>query len=629
MLDSRSASNLRSSHLGRPPSAWTATRAVLTLAFVLVPVLAISACTGQWADTETVTRSGTVVVATGAPFFSYNDATSYGDSPGNTAIVEATKSSFNSYDAHGNLLEDSSFGNYRVLSMHPFTVRYTINDGVTWSDGTRVDAADLMLSWAANSGALNTPDFDAAPYIDAETGRFTADFPKDVVFFDGATSTGLSHAGATPQISADARSITLRYDRYVPDWKLVLEVGLPAHVVVKHAIGVTDPAKAKSALISAVQHGTTRDLAAISRFWNSGFNLSPAPTNTVPAGLSTDLLLSTGPYTIADFVADDHLTLTANPKYKGDRKPHIETVTVRFITDPLSQAHALRDGIVDVVAAPGSADLAAALRDIPGARVLTGPAGEYEHLDLQFAQSRSGTFDNPMVREAFLKVVPRRQILSELVAPVQRQAQLRSSWLFLPGGAHYSASVAANGSAAFDDVDVVGARQLLAQAGVEHPSVCLLFDSGNPRRKHEFTLLHASAALAGFVVSDCSSPDWANLLGTPGAYDAALFAWSESNSSTSGAVAVFGTGGQRNYNSYSSPETDALLAELQVATEPAQQAELRQRIDEQLFRDAYGVPLYQFPQLVASGGEISGLAPSARAAGILWNVWEWKSANSR
>ena len=94
-------------------------------------------------------------------------------------------------------------------------------------------------------------------------------------------------------------------------------------------------------------------------------------------------------------------------------------------------------------------------------------------------------------------------------------------------------------------------------------------------------------------------------------------------------MAVFGTGGQRNYNFYSSQKTDALLAELQVATEPAQQAALRQRIDEQLFRDAYGVPLYQFPQLVASSGGISGPAPSARAAGILWNVWKWKSANSR
>jgi peptide/nickel transport system substrate-binding protein len=593
-------------------------------AFLLAPVLVLSACTGQWADPETVERNSTVTVATGAPFFSYNDETSYGGSPGNTAIVEATKSSFNSYDEHGKLVPDPSFGSYHVLSSNPFTVRYTIRDGVTWSDGTAVDAADLLLAWAANSGALNTPGFDAGNYIDPGTGQFTPDFPDDVVYFDGATGSGLSHAGAIPQGSTDSRSITLTYDSYVPDWKLVLDVGLPAHVVAEHAIGVKDPAKAKSALVAAVQHRTTRDLAAISRFWNSGFNLS-----RLPAGSGTDLLLSTGPYTITDFVADDHLTLTANPKYNGDHKPRVETVTVRFISDPLSQAQALRDGTVDVVAAAGSADLAAALRAIPGARVLPGFAGDYEHIDLQFAQSRSGSFDNPTVREAFLKVVPRRQILDALVAPVHRNAPLRSSWLVLPGAEHYSATVAANGSAAFESVDIDGARRLLAEAGAEHPSVCVLFDSGNPRRKEEFALLQASAGQAGFAVSDCSSPDWANLLGTPGAYDAALFAWSESNSSTSGVVAVFGTGERRNYNFYSSQATDALLAELQATAEPAQQAALRQRIDEQLFHDAYGVPLYQFPQLVATSRDISGVAPSARAAGILWNVWEWKRANSR
>ncbi|GAB3036778.1 ABC transporter family substrate-binding protein [Parafrigoribacterium mesophilum] len=623
----RSASKLRPSNPGSPPKRPSAARAALTLALLLVPVLAISACTGPWGETDTIERNSAVVVATGTPFFSYNDATSYGHSPGNTAIREATASSFNSYDEHGTLVPDSSFGSYRVLSTHPFTVRYTIRDGVRWSDGAKVDAADLLLAWAANSGALNTPDFDPAPYVDAGTGRFTADFPRDVVFFDGATSAGLSQVSTIPQVSDDARSITLRYDNYVPDWQLLLEVGLPAHIVAEHALAAKDASTAKSALITAIQHRTTHDLAAISRFWNSGFNLSEQPGGVTP--VRTDQLLSTGPYTVTDFSDGDHVTLTANPKYAGHHKPHIEKITVRFITDPLSQAQALRERAVDVVAAAGSADLAAALHAIPGARVVAGFADDYEHVDLQFARSRSGSFDNPMVREAFLKVVPRREILRELVAPVHPHAPLRSSWLFLPGAAQYSASVAANGSDAFDDVDVVGAQRLLAQAAVEHPSVCVLFDSGNPRRKQEFTLLQAHAQRAGFVVSDCSSPDWANLLGTAGAYDAALFAWSESNSATGGAAAVFGTDGARNYNFYSSQKTDALLAELGVAADPARQAELRQAIDEQLFRDAYGVPLYQFPQLVATGGGVNGLTPSARAAGILWNAWKWTTPNSR
>ena len=40
--------------------------------------------------------------------------------------------------------------------------------------------------------------------------------------------------------------------------------------------------------------------------------------------------------------------------------------------------------------------------------VLSSSDGPYEHLDLQFAHSQSGTFDNPIARKAFLKTVPRQ-----------------------------------------------------------------------------------------------------------------------------------------------------------------------------------------------------------------------------
>ena len=235
-----------------------------------------------------------------------------------------------------------------------------------------------------------------------------------------------------------------------------------------------------------------------------------------------------------------------------------------------------------------------------------------------------------MVREAFLKVVPRRQILDTLVAPVHRHAPLRSSWLVLPGAEHYSTAVAANGSAAFDDVDVAGAQRLLASAGVEHPSVCVLFDSGNPRRKEEFALLRASAERAGFAVSDCSSPDWANLLGTPGAYDAALFAWSESNSSTSGAVAVFGTGGTTKLQLLLQPEDGcAARPNSRSPRTPHSRRRCGSASTSNCSATPTGCRSTSSPSWSPARGGISGPAPSARAAGILWNVWKWTSANSR
>ncbi len=91
------------------------------------------------------------------------------------------------------MVQDTSFGSYEKVSDDPLVVKYTIADGVKWSDGTAVDAADLLLNWVSLSGAENTPDFDSTEFTDPDTGEFTDDFPTDVVFFDSGAdpTTGL------------------------------------------------------------------------------------------------------------------------------------------------------------------------------------------------------------------------------------------------------------------------------------------------------------------------------------------------------------------------------------------------------------------------------------------------------
>ncbi|HEY9499716.1 MAG TPA: ABC transporter family substrate-binding protein [Terrimesophilobacter sp.] len=585
----------------------------------------MSGCTAP-----TVIQDSTVTVAASQEFFSLNDKTSYGASPANSAIVQAVNSSFNRYDSAPKLVPDTSFGSYQLLSTDPLTVRYTIADGVTWSDGVPVSAADLLLAWAANSGALNTEDFDDSDYIDRETGQYTKPFPSDTVFFDGAVNEGLQYVTKTPVIGDDGRSLTLSYDRYFADWPLVLEVGLPAHVVAGHALKLDPPSKgsatdaerrqaaerARDALVDAIQKRDTARLSAISSFWDSGFNFDSLPDDS-------SLLVSTGPYTITGFTKGKQVTLTANPNYHGDRNPVIETIVVKFIADPLSQVQALKDGEADVIAPQLSDDVATALLGIRGATVESGFDGTYEHLDLQIADSRSGVFGDKRVREAFLKVVPRQQILDAVVLPVQEDAALRSSQLFLPGSPDYADAVAGNGSSAYAEVDVPGAKALLAEAGAIRPVVCILFDPGNPKRLLEFQLIQKSAALAGFGITDCSSPDWVNLLGTPGSYDASLFAWKVTNLSVAGAQAIFGTGERSNLNHYSNPAVDTLFDQLAIETDPAKRTGIRQEIDRLLWSDAYGVTLYQNPAVVAYNGTVSGVKLAPLSPGVLWNVWEW------
>ncbi len=589
----------------------------VAIATAAVGALVLSACAAPQSE---IVEGSTLSVAWNQPFYSYNGNTSFGNATANNNITYATLGGFNYYNDVPELVRDESFGTVELVSEDPLVVKYTIADGVKWSDGTAVDAVDLLLQWAALSRSLDTPDFDPTEFQDPETGEFTDAFPTDVVFFDtGADPTfGLGLVSQTPEVSDDRRSITMTYDAPFVDWELQLGAPLPAHVIGKNALGLTDNQEAKDAVLAAIQNGDEAALAPISSFWNGGFNFTEMPSDP-------ELVLSSGPYMITDFVADQYVELSANPQYTGANKPKVETITVRFITDPLAAVQALQNGEVQVISPQATVDVADALAALD-VTVIGGYEGTYEHIDLQFDQSKSGNFNNPLIREAFMKVIPRQEIVDKLIKPLQPDAEVRNSQVFLPGAEGYEDSVANNGSLNYMEVDIAGAQALLAEAGVTNPEVCMLFSSTNPRRANEFLLIQQSAAQAGFNVTDCSSPDWGGLLGTPGAYDASLFGWqSTSLGVTNGAPPTFTTGGVNNLNFYSNPEMDVLTEALGKEFDTNAQIEILKQIDALAWSDFYGVTIFQFPAVTAyDQNAIANISPSTLAPTIFWNIWDWE-----
>lgn len=597
----------------------------------MLSVLAFTGCASP-----TVLEGSTVTVATSAAMFSLNDRTSYGNSPANSGVLQAVNSSFTRYDESSALVDDPSFGAYQLLSNDPLTVKYSIAADATWSDGVPVDAADLMLAWVANSGALNTADVDDTDFRDPETGQYAKSFPEDVVYFDGTTSEGLQFATKVPTISDDGLSLTVTWESYIIDWPLLLQVGVPAHVVASKALGIplspddtdggqADPDRliearaAKDALVAAIRNNDVAALSKIANFWNSGFNLDAMPDDD-------SLLVSTGPYTVTGFVPGESVTLGANGRYRGEHSPVFETVKVRFLPEPLDQVAALADGAADVIVPRPSPEILDAVAEVTDATAVRVPGSTYEHLDLTFAGGKHSTFQDIRVREAFLRTVPTQEIRAEVIGNPLAENSERESLAFSPGSPGYTEAVTANGSSQYARPDVEGAISLLAEAGATAPKVCMMFDPSNPKRVKEFQLIADSAALAGFVVQNCSGPDWMNLLGTPGSYDASLFAWSSSNTSVAGLQSIFADDGRGNLNGYTNPVVETLLSELAVTPDPDEQRALRTKLDTALYSDRYGLPLYQDQIVVAHNGTIAGIAPGPLTRGILWNIWEWAPA---
>jgi len=592
--------------------------------------LALSACStpsSNGGGTATGDTQTAVTIGWNQSFYEYNSASATGNATANNNVLYFMNSGFNYYDGDLNLVKDESFGTYEKVSDDPLTVTYTINDDVNWSDGTPVSAADMLLYWGALSGNFNTVADETIEY-DEEGNPIN---PEAGVYFN-FTSDSVGLIEEFPQISEDGKSITFVYTKPFGDWEVNLAVGVPAHVVAMRALGLDDPAEATQALIDAFRNNDAAALAPISQFWNTGFRFG----DTLPD--DEMLYLSSGPYLLVDFVKDQYVTLEKNPDYTGDRTPNIDQVTFRYNEDPMAQIQALQNGEINLISPQSTADVLAAVEGLgEGFEFVTFEEGTFEHIDL--AVNNGGPFDPAayggdaekarLVRQAFLHLVPRNEIIEKLIVPLNPEAQVRNSFTQIPGSPMYDAIVEANGMATtYADVDVEAATALIQQAGVQTPiNVRMLFGKSNVRRQNEFTLIKDVADSSGlFNMIDASSDQWGSLLSDTSVYDVALFGWQSTSTAVTESDANYRTGGGNNFYGYSNPEVDALFDQLQVSTDPAEQEQILAQVEKLLVDDAFGLTIFQFPGIAAWSSNLQGVQPISIAPTILWNYWEWEIA---
>jgi peptide/nickel transport system substrate-binding protein len=611
--------------------------------------------------------AGEVRVAWNDPLLSFNTQTSRGNATANNNVTYlmglGNGGGFNYYDQDLNFINNDSFGTCTVESLDPLKVTYTMKKGVTWSDGTQIDAADMVLSWAARSTNFNDPntivtdtgvtaetDADGNPVVLDATGT-PVPF-ADVQFTDeGALPEGFTYKPAAgvsfdavdqgqqlikdfPEISEDGLSATFTYSQYYVDYQLSAPaIGVPAHIVAERALGITDPAQAKTALLDAFKNKDTAALKKISEFWNVGFDATSLPSDK-------GLYLSAGPYVVTAYNELSELTFDINPMYKWGPKPKVKTVVYRIIGDPTAAVQALQNEEIDIIHPQSTADILSQLTALEdrGVKVANNDEGTYEHVDLVF--NNGGPFDPATyggdaakalaVRQAFLKTIPRQEIIDRLIKPLNPKAALRNSFSTVPGSPAYDSIIKANGQETeFGKVDIEGAKALLQQAGVTGPiNVRLKFAANNPRRSNEFELIRDSAQQAGFTVQDNSSPTWGQELPTNSLYDASLFGWQSTSVAVADSEANFRTDGQNNYGGYSSAEVDKLYDQLKVSTDKDEQTDLLGQIEKHLVDDAFGVTIFQFPGITAwNSNYVSDVSSITLAPSVFWNFWDWTPAS--
>ena len=612
-------------------------RLTAIVAGVAAGALAISACTppdddsGDGGNDAGIDTGTAVTIGWNQPFYEYNSSSATGNATANANILYLMTEGFNYYDTDLNLQQNTDFGSYQVTNEDPLTVEYTFADDNAWSDGTSVDAIDMLLQWGATSGVYNTLGDDEVEYDDE--GNITNQDELDQnVYFNGTSAT-VGYVSQMPEISDDFKTITFTYDVNFADWETNLGVGVPAHVVAMHALDMDDPAAAKQAILDAFTNDDTDALAKISKFWNEGFAFGDALPD------DTSLYLSNGAYLLKELVAGQYVTLEANPDYTGAHAATVERVTVRYNEDPMQQVLALENGDIDVMAPQATTDVVDALNALgDGFTVETGVDGTYEHVDLQFtnggpfdAETYGGDEDTALkVRQAFLKLIPRQEIVEKLIVPLNPEAEVRESYNTVPGSPMYDGVVAANGQAeAFPlENDVAGAEALMEDAGVDTPvDVRLLFGASNVRRQQEYAIMAEAMTNSGlFNLVDASSDDWGSMLSSAtDQYDAALFGWQSTSTAVTAGNANFGTGEINNFYGYSNPDVDDLQDQLSVTTDAAEQERLLGEIEAHLVEDAFGVTIFQFPGVTAYRNTVSGINSNTISPTVFYGFWEWST----
>ncbi|WP_420453357.1 ABC transporter family substrate-binding protein [Ilumatobacter sp.] len=539
--------------------------------------------------------SGSFAYGNAQEFSNYNNNLGTSNSVKNTIVLnEVQPSPYNFAGPDGGLvLDEELMESVELTSEDPQTIEYVVNPDAAWSDGEPIDCDDFQLQYHANNGAYLQLDDAGEPVTD--------DSGTELFLFDLVGTTGYEDID-TVECSEDGKTITVTYGTAYADWQSLFDGMVPAHVIGSEA-GVDD-------LLGAFEGDDRESIEAIAETYNTLYTVDPGTIDEAT-------MLSGGPFALGSWEAGQSLTLVPNESYWGT--PANGEVVFRYIAEE-AQAQALANGEINAMDPQPTPDLLSTLEGTDGVTVENGSQYTWEHFDFNFLNE---TLQDPLVREAFVKCLPRQQMVDNLIVPLQPEAEVLNNRWVMPFEEGYEDTSGGE----YDEVDIEGARALLQEAGQEGLELRIgWFDNGgNQRRTDQVALAVESCNQAGFNMVDAGSETFFDVELAAGDWDIAMFAWAGSPLK-SGAIATYQPGSGNNVGSISIPELEPLLAELAGETDPDAQIELANEIDTILWENLATIPVFTFPGVAAYADDAENVIYNPSQNGLTFNASQWQIA---
>jgi peptide/nickel transport system substrate-binding protein len=549
---------------------------------------------------------------------------------------------FTYYNSDAKLVMNTKFGTMKIVKQAPkdFQIQYTVAKGQTWSDGTAINAEDLLLTHVVASdkyskdAGLGDPAGEGAPAFDSVSYG----------------STYGTHVVGLPKVSADKMSLTVKFDKPLPDWELLAPGPSPVHALSLLADGkkglqsaaVNTAARAK--FVKAFTSKNTAHLKAMGAVWTTGYNVTKVDKDTNPL-----LLISNGGFIVSKFTYGDSMVLVRNAKYNSGpamaTKNPIKTVVIKIIKDNTAAVQALRNGDIDIYyqTLPTAADKVA-LTAMPNVTTLTRVGGNYSHMHIRvdakqgYTDSYSGIFAGNGVkakdlRKALLLATPRQQAVDVLIKPVKEDAAPLDTQFAFAGTPEYNTLTKGSGVAVYSKgTQAERTAQALAivkkyfpTASEDNPQAKLKFlHYNNSVRNNIAKLFAAEWKKAGFDVEDVATTDSFFDDISEAKYDVTMYGFGLNSISQSNGTEIFKSDGGNNGWGWNDSALDALMKKLQgeILT-PAQVTATRLAADKIIMSNYWGLALYANPTITAFNKALKNVKPAPVGNNTTWNFFEW------
>lgn len=411
---------------------------------------------------------------------------------------------------------------------------FHLREGITWSDGTPITAQDVVWSWQR--------------LVDPKTASPYASYLGNMNIVNAADI-------AEGKKSPDTLGVKALDDK-------TLEITL------------TQPT---AAFLPMLAHPSlvALDKVLITRF---------AEKWTKP-----EHFVSSGPYTLSQWVVNERIVGKRNPRYWDDAHTVINQVTYLPISSEAADVNRYRAGEIDITSTVPINQFALLKKTMPEQLDVSPHLATY-YYELNTTRL---PFNDARVRRALNMALDKDIIAGKVLGQGQRPAWLVSQPEI--GGITLKNPDYASWPR---EKRIAEAKKLLAEAGFsdDHPlSFNLLYNTSESHQRIAIAAASMWKKNLG-VEAKLQNQEWKTMLDAKrtGNFDAVRYAWIADYDDATTFLNNFRTGDSSNTSRYSNPAYDAALLNAAKATDIAARGRYYQQAEDLLAQDVPSIPVYHY-----------------------------------